>query len=106
MHPADGPIVFTRSEIQAYYSVRVPKLRLADQAWLRGPCPIHSGKDDNFAVNTETGQWRCHSKCGRGGDILSLEMELAGTKFPDAKRSAFEAIGKFDPASAPKPVAV
>lgn len=87
---------FTSADVHSYYSIRVPKLRLADQAWLRGPCPNHNGKDDNFAVNTATGQWRCHSKCGRGGDILSLEMELTGAKFPEAKKAVFEAIGKHE----------
>ncbi|MBZ5581391.1 MAG: hypothetical protein LAQ30_04155 [Acidobacteriia bacterium] len=39
-------------------------------------CPIHGGKDPNFSVEPATGRWFCHSVCGRGGDIIDLEMAL------------------------------
>ena len=70
-------MIFTSSEVHAYYSARVPSLRITNQREWRGPCPVHSGKDPNFAVNAETGLAQCHSQCGRGWDPVSLEMELA-----------------------------
>ncbi len=55
----------------------MPKLKRQGREW-RGPCPIHNGKRDSFAVNPETGQWMCHSECGRGGDMIALEAALTG----------------------------
>jgi len=76
-------ISFTRSDVAAYYAARVPALRQRGKRW-RGPCPIHSGKHDNFSVDPETGLWRCWSSCGRGGDIIALEMALTGVTWRDA----------------------
>ena len=91
-----GPIIFTSGEVNRYYDTRVPRLkRLRKPEW-RGPCPIHQGKDDNFAVRAETGLWHCHSACGRGGDILDLEMELTGADFKTAKVEVFRIIGRDD----------
>lgn len=72
------------AQIAQYYRTRVPKLKRHGSREWRGPCPIHKGKRDSFAVNQETGQWMCHSECGRGGDIVALEMELTGASRDDA----------------------
>jgi DNA primase len=80
----------TPSEIAAYYAARAPHLKQRGHEW-RGACPIHEGKDDNFAVNPENGTWYCHSRCGRGGSIYDLEMALSATDF----RSALEAVQQF-----------
>jgi len=90
----DSPIAFTASEVTDYYSARVPKLKQARRGERRGPCPIHGGKDDNFAVDPETGRWFCHSTCGRGGDILELEEALAGGDFPARKAEVFRLVGR------------
>jgi putative DNA primase/helicase len=90
----DSPVVFKPSEIANYYSARVPKLKQSRRGERRGPCPIHGGKDDNFAVDAATGHWFCHSTCGRGGDILELEAELHGGTFPAAKAEVFRIIGR------------
>jgi hypothetical protein len=87
---------FTPSEVSAYYAGRVPKLKQAGKEW-RGACPIHAGKDDNFAVDPETGRWFCHSACRRGGDILTLEMVLTGADFKTAKAEAFRLVGRMEP---------
>jgi len=50
-------------------------------AW---PCPVHKGRDKNFAVNAETGQWFCHSQCGRGGSVYDLEMAFTKADFRTA----------------------
>src|SRR5215472_8886827 len=85
---------FTSSEIQSYYTARVPGLRPTSKREWRGPCPVHHGKDGNFGVNMETGLAQCHSQCGRGWDMVSLEMELGGLDFPRAKERVFELIGR------------
>lgn len=90
-----GPIVFARPEIAAYYGLRFPGYSLRGEQW-RFPCPIHNGEELNFAVTAEKGGWYCHSKCGRGGDILSLEMELTGTTFPEAKAEVFRIVGRAE----------
>jgi putative DNA primase/helicase len=80
-------------EVQAYYANRVPNLRKVG-AELRGPCPVHQGKRDSFAVDPVTGQSFCHSQCARGWDIVGLERELKGTAFADAQEAIFQIVGR------------
>lgn len=86
----------TPPEVQIYYSVRLPKLRQTGREW-RGACPVHGGNGDNFTVQSETGSWYCHSACGRGGDIISLEMDLHAVDFVKAKAVVFEMVGRPKP---------
>ena len=79
---------FGPSEVSAYYAARAPKLQQRGRDW-RGHCLIHNGTTDSFSVNAETGMWYCHSQCGRGGDIIELEMALTGANFKTAKVEAF-----------------
>lgn len=88
---------FTESEIRAYYETRTPLLRAVEGNWLRGPCPIHSGKDLNFAVNPETGVAFCHSQCAKGWDMIGLEMELTSGDFVKAKAEVFRIVGRPAP---------
>ena len=85
---------FTSAEISAYYSARMPNMPQPDHREWRSGCPVHGGKDLNFAVESSTGQAFCHSVCGRGFDILSLEMELTGADFVKAKAEIFRLIGR------------
>ena len=78
-------ITFTPGEVSRYYAERVPSLKHQRAAEWRGPCPIHQGKRDSFAVNAETGQAYCHSQCGRGWDMIALEMDLSSANFKTAK---------------------
>lgn len=88
---------FNASEVSVYYADRVPNLKQVRGREWRGPCPVHGGKDDNFAVNAETGQAFCHSQCGRGWDMLDLEQELSHSDFPTAKKEVFQLIGRPEP---------
>jgi KaiC/GvpD/RAD55 family RecA-like ATPase len=45
-------------------------------------------------VNAETGLAQCHSQCGRGFDIVALEMEIAGLDFARAKERVFDLVGR------------
>ena len=88
-------MTFSPSEVRIYYTARVPSLKITSQREWRGPCPVHSGKDPNFAVNAETGLAQCHSQCGgRGWDIVSLEQELSGLDFVRAKERVFDLVGR------------
>ena len=89
-------IDFTRSEIADFYATMLPALKQAGTEW-RGPCPIHRGKGQNFSVNGGTGLSKCHSKCGKGFDVLSLYQELTGSDFPTAKAKVFAIIGRPAP---------
>src|SRR5215471_8561531 len=93
---ADSASTFTSGEISAYYVARVPQLVQRGREW-RGACPIHQGKNDNFAVEPDTGRWFCHSACGRGGDLLELEAALTGGDFPTRKAEVFRLVGRIDP---------
>jgi len=86
---------FTPQEIRTYYESRVSGMRFASGArQVRAKCPVHNGDGDNFAVEVSTGQWFCHSACGRGGDIFALEMEISSCDFPAAKKAVFELLGR------------
>jgi hypothetical protein len=89
-----GTIIFTPAEISTYYAVRVPSLQRPRARHWRGPCPIHRGVRNSFAVDSETGLWYCHSDCGRGGDLLSLERELYGGDFRSCKERVYSIIGR------------
>jgi putative DNA primase/helicase len=88
-------VEFTSIEVAAFYRVRAGKVRQSGKEW-RGQCPIHKGERDSFAVDPQTGRWTCHSKCGRGGDILELEAALTGVAFPSAKAEVFRIVGRAD----------
>ena len=94
---ADSAITFTSGEVSTYYAACVPQLKQRRAAEWRGPCPIHQGKNDSFAVDPATGHWFCHSTCGRGGDILELEAELVGGDFPTRKAEVFRLVGRVEP---------
>lgn len=85
---------FTAAEIAAYCTARLPDLKQTISGEWRGPCPIHQGGRDSFAVDPETGRWFCHSKCGRGGGLISLEMELGETDFKSAKAEVLRISGR------------
>lgn len=82
------------TEVAAYYAARVADIRQGGQRW-RGRCPIHRGKHDSFSVDPDTGLWRCWSECGRGGDIIALEMELTGVAWREAVASIEDIIGRI-----------
>jgi len=88
---------FSQPEIRKYYSNRVPSLKVTSQSELRGPCPVHKGKDPNFAVDASTGLAACHSQCGRGWDVLGLEMELFGVDFATANKRVYQVVGRPEP---------
>ena len=92
---ADSAITFTLGEVSTYYAARVPHLKQRRARKWRGPCPIHDGQNDNFAVEPYTGWWFCHSQCGRGGDILELEAALHGGDFPTRKAAVFPPCGTY-----------
>jgi putative DNA primase/helicase len=94
---ADPDNTFTPREVSAYYAARLPDLKQRPTAEWRGACPIHEGKNDNFAVDRDTGLWFCHSTCGRGGDMIKLEMELAGKSFAEARAEVFRLAGRIEP---------
>jgi len=85
----------TPSEGSVFYAYRVPGLRQRGAGW-RGPCPLHGGTDDNFAVNTENGDWYYHSQCGRGGSIVDLEVALTKVDFRAALQQVHERVGRIE----------
>lgn len=98
-----APIRLTPAEIADYYRARVPGLKQKSGGEWHAPCPIHQGRDPNFSVNPKTGQWFCHSQCGRGGDIFDLEEALHGGDFPTRKAEIFRLVGRSEPTKPAKP---
>jgi DNA primase len=96
--------VFNPAEVAAYYRVRAPKIHQRGKREWRGACPIHKGTGDNFSVEAETGRWYCHSKCGRGGDLLDFEMTTTGSQFVEARAEVFRIVGRSEVEQRPKEI--
>jgi hypothetical protein len=60
---------------------------------LRGPCPLHNGRSDAFAVNLETLLWRCHSQCQMGGDPIKFIQLRDGLDFRGAVEELARRVG-------------
>jgi len=86
---------FNADQVGAWVHHRLPKFRRQGGEY-RGPCPIHQGKRDSFAVNSETGQAFCHSEFSRGWDLIALEQELTGSEFRDALASVESIVGRVN----------
>jgi putative DNA primase/helicase len=87
---------FNPSEVSVFYDNRIPEMPQRGREW-RWRCRIHKGTGNNFTVNPKTGMWYCHSQCGRGGDIIDLEMALTGVDFKTAKAEVFRLVGRIEP---------
>jgi len=90
----DSASIFTPGEVSTYYASRLPRLKQRRASEWRGPCPIHRGKDANFAVDPATGLWYCHSQCARGGDLLDFEMTMTGVDFKAALAAVCAIVGR------------
>jgi hypothetical protein len=60
----------------------------------RGPCPVHGGDGDAFALTDGRG-WFCHSTCGRGGDGVDLVRSILGK--PDTPAARVEVLRELAP---------
>ena len=97
------PLVFTPGEIAAYCRARLPKIRQRGTEW-RGPCPVHKGERDSFAVNSKTGLIHCH-RCKRGWNLVTLEMDLTGADFKEAKTQVCRIAGRIEAGSGKRIIA-
>jgi DNA primase len=52
----------------------------------RGPCPLHGGKNPNFAVSPSKGVFHCH-KCHESGDVFTFLQKQLGLDYVDAVRA-------------------
>jgi phage/plasmid primase-like uncharacterized protein len=55
-----------------------------DERTRRAPCLLHSGSNPTAFSWTESGLWRCHSTCGRGGDRIALVRAVRRCSFREA----------------------
>ena len=78
-----------------FYQAVTPLKRIGGE-W-RGPCPLHQGQGPSFAVNSETGEWYCHSQCQEGGDILAFVQKRDRVDFPAALVTLAEWAGVRSP---------
>ena len=84
---------FSPAEVASYYRTRLPDLKQIGPEW-RGHCPVHTGEDDNFAVNPDNGLAFCHSQCGRGWNMLQLEHELSGREWRECRTEVNAIVGR------------
>lgn len=70
------------------------RLKQYGKEW-RGACPLHNGKNANFAVNPETSLYHCHT-CKVSGDIFTFVQAMRGVDFPGALSLVAEFAGVSD----------
>jgi hypothetical protein len=88
-------LTLSETEVRIYWEPRLPKFR-QNGGELRAPCPIHEGKRESFAVELSSGNWFCHSQCGRGGSIYDFEAEQNNLSKKDAITSVLRIVGRTD----------
>jgi len=50
-----------------------------------GLCPFNCGTNSTFVVSPDKNIWKCF-KCGKGGNAISLVMDIDKLSFPEAVR--------------------
>ena len=60
--------------------------------WRLACCPFHEDRNPSFGFNTKTGQWVCHSGCGKGS-VFDYLMLTSGRGF---KETLLELGDRFD----------
>jgi len=83
----------TPAQIETYAARALGGKRSSSGHRFRTACPIHSGKNPNFAFDLRTGLWYCHSKCAQGGGIIKLEMLIANCGWEQAVETVARATG-------------
>jgi hypothetical protein len=86
---------FTEGQVERWVHSRIPGAKKQGREF-RAKCPVHDGERLSLAINAETGQAFCHSECGRGWDLIGLEMELTGADFKTALASVESLVGKVN----------
>ena len=84
--------MFDQEQILKYAQTVFPDHRFTSRPEQRMKCPIHDGRDRNFAFNLNRGVWTCHSHCGSGG-LVQLEQRLHGGTREEATERLFKLIG-------------
>ncbi len=90
LYGVDAGSIKRRIDPRAFYehelNVDIPR----SHGWTKaGICPFHdTEKRGSFAINLETGSFRCHSrKCGaHGSDVIAFTMQRYGLDFRSALR--------------------
>ncbi|MEN6532509.1 MAG: DUF927 domain-containing protein [Bryobacteraceae bacterium] len=86
---------WTPREVQRFIDERCPGMkRQHGSDEVRGPCPVHGGKDPNFSINPKTGLAQCFSQCSRGWNLIALEAELSGASLKDAFKAVARIVGR------------
>lgn len=65
--------------------------------WVQSTCPFHDDRHASFAVNSETGVFKCQA-CGVGGDFVKLVKHVeAHDTLLDAEQSLLSRFARFVP---------
>jgi putative DNA primase/helicase len=78
-------IQISPAQVEQWRRQHLPKFARHGEEW-RGPCPVHQGKRESFALNAKTGQAFCHSECNRGWSLVELHAELTGCTLAEAAK--------------------
>src|SRR5215469_4020584 len=84
--------MFQPEQIEKYAEIVFPNHRFNEKNQQRMACPIHEGRDKNFAFDMNRGVWTCHSHCGSGG-MVQLEQRLHGGTREEATERLFKLLG-------------
>lgn len=71
---------------KSYYQLQFPGLALG-AAWVTVSCCFHPDNKPSLSINTEEGNFKCHSCGAKGGDIVTFHMLRYQMKFIEAAKS-------------------
>src|SRR5882724_7061792 len=84
--------MFTPDQTRKYAEIIFKGQKMGSHPSQRLKCPIHGGRDRNFAFNLDRGVWTCWSRCGSGG-LVQLEQKLNKGSYIEAKDRLFKILG-------------
>ena len=73
---------------EAFYETQIDGFSVGSNGWAHGCCPFHDDHNPSFAMNLESGGYKClSSNCGAaGGSIVSFVCSLHGLSTSEAYR--------------------
>src|SRR5215510_13469863 len=84
----------TEHEIALVVQALLPDARDHGREW-RAACNVHGGDNrEALAIQKATGNYYCHTRCNRGGNLFELVRQVHHSDFPEALKTVSGIIGR------------